>query len=146
MTATDKKKNPQLANIIEAQEDGVAKAILNSDDLSRFQRYQTAKPLLEGKVEPTTAKIIPNAILAKVLDVFENETYHHTWVQYLWSLYQEQIYQMLPPEDFTFSLPRFRKYRANLMRLGLPQAHLQLAIELFDEAEEFARASLQRED
>jgi len=146
MTATDKKKNPQLAAIVEAQEDEVAKAILTPDDHLRFQRYQTAKPLLEGKVDPTTAKITPNAILAKILDVFENETYHHTWVQYLWSVYQEKIYTMLPPEDFTFSLPRFRIFRENIVKLGLPEAHLQLALELFDEAEVFARVSWQRED
>jgi hypothetical protein len=146
LTIVDQQLDAQAALRFRADEELTARRFLTEEDFRLWQAYQTGKPWLEGRADPLTVPLIPNAIIAKLVDVIENETYFHTWFGYLKEKYGQEVFGMFPEHALKISFPRLRRYQENFGRLDLPEPHREVGAVLLNEIEKAALASDQVKD
>lgn len=146
MTVVDKGLNSTAAKDSYDDEIKTAKRLLSVGDYQLWLEYETAKPLLEGRTSPFEYPVSPNAIVAKVVDVLENETYFHSWFEFLKDKYGPFAKGMFPPKAFNLTFPRLRLYQSNLSNLRLPPTHFTVIEELLAEIEAYGRVAEQVED
>ncbi len=144
MTTVNKKLDPEGALKLAHTEEKRAKKLLSSDDYKIWLQYESAKPLLEGKLDPRNTEVNPAAIMAKLVDVSDCETVFHYWFLDLQKSIGDEVYQLFPEASFNITFPRLRVYKQNIDRLGLPSDFLHTADELIREIEAMGRVAGQR--